>query len=447
YCMKEDNFGEDYSLNSTLKSGGIYGEKYQGRATVHLLTKPQKKPTVKETPRVYDILTEIKNSQLKTAKTVSSMITEIIREELGKTYYDPKLETVRPITFSDIVILTRNRSNQYVESLVDGLKRHGINVASEVSQDVLAYPEIQVLISLLRVIDCYKLDIPLATVMKSPIGGFTEEELAKIVIFYTDNNGKKGFYDAYSYYLENAQGDLKEKVKKFDEYIKELRYLADFIGAKGVLQKAMDDSMFTTFILAEKQGELKLKRIRKFMELTSANGAIKTVFEVLDNIDNAKDAYKTSFNADEEAVRVMTIHASKGLEFPVVIVCGLERKMNTDEEKDEVLLNRECGFALKYYDKTLKTYSETLLRSFIKQKMKAERVKEEMRLFYVATTRASYSLHLTFEGEYTRTEEFSTADKMLDYLPPTLQVIAHAPEDFEFTDLTKEQNHVVVRKP
>ncbi|MBO5714246.1 MAG: UvrD-helicase domain-containing protein, partial [Clostridia bacterium] len=89
YCMKEDNFGEDYSLNSTLKSGGFYGENHQGRATVHLLTKPQNKPSIKETPRVYDILTEIKNSQFKTAKTVSSMITEIIREELGKTYYDP----------------------------------------------------------------------------------------------------------------------------------------------------------------------------------------------------------------------------------------------------------------------------------------------------------------------------------------------------------------------
>ena len=447
YCMKKDNFGEDYSLNSTLKPGGIYGEENKGRATVHLLVKPEKKPVVKETPRVYDILQEIKNPNTKKAKTVSSLITEIIREELGKTYYNPKEGKEKIVTFNDIVILTRNRSNEYVETLVDGLKRHGINVVSEVSQDVCAYPEIQVLINALRLIDCYKTDIPLATVMKSSIGGFTEEDLAEIVLFYTENKGKNGFYDAYNYYLNNAKGDLYEKVKVFDEYVKELRYLSDFIGAKGVLQKIMDDSMYLTFILAEKHGELKLKRIRKFMELTESQGVIKTVSEVLDNIDNAKDAYKTSFNSDEEAVRVMTIHASKGLEFPVVIVCGLERKMNVSEEREEVLLSRDCGLAPKYYDQENKTYSETLLRSFIRQKMKTERVKEEMRLFYVATTRASYSLHLTFEGESVRGEEFTSADKMLDYLPPNLQVVSHSPEDFEFTDLTKEQKQVIIGKP
>ena len=79
--------------------------------------------------------------------------------------------------------------------------------------------------------------------------------------------------------------------------------------------------------------------------------------------------------------------------------------------------------------------------------MRVERVKEEMRLFYVATTRASYSLHLTFEGEYSQAEEFSGADKMLDYLPPNLQIVSHNPEDFEFTDLIKEQKQVVIGKP
>ncbi len=447
YCMKKDNFGEDYSLNSTLKPGGIYGEENQGRATVHLLVKPDKKPVVKETPRVYDILEEIKNSSSKKATTISSLITEIIRDELGKTYYDPKKKTKKIITFNDIVILTRNRSNEYVEKLVDGLKRHGVNVVSEVSQDVCQYPEVQVLINALRLIDCFKIDFPLATVMKSPIGNFTEEELAKIVIFYVDNKGKNGFYDAYDYYLNNAQGELYEKVKAFDDYVKHLRYLSDFIGAKGVLQKILDDSMYLTVILAEKQGELKLKRIRKFIELTETNGALKTVSEVLDNIDNAKDAFRTSFNSDDNAVRVMTIHASKGLEFPVVIVCGLERKMNAGEEREEVLLDRDCGFALKYYNQTEKTYSETLLRAYVRQKMKTERVKEEMRLFYVATTRASYSLHLTFEGEYSRAEEFSGADRMLDYLPPNLQVVVHHPEEFEFTDLTKDQKQVLIVKP
>lgn len=448
YCMKKDNFGEDYSQNSTLKTGGIYGEDNVGRATVHVLLKDEKRENKKEHPRVYDILEEIRTEKTAEHNGITSLIAKIIKDELGKTYYDPKEKKHKRITFGDIVILTRSRKNSYVEKIVDGLKRHGINIFSEVSEDICSYPEVQVLINALRLVDCFKSDVPLATVMKSPIGGFTEEELAEIVLFYTDNKGSGGFYDAYEYYLQNADGELYNKVKAFDEYFRSVRYVSDFIGAKGVLNKLINDSMYLTYVSAERSGDLKLKRIKHFISLTESNGYLKTVSEVLNAIDNSEKAFEVSFNSDkDDVVRVMTIHASKGLEFPVVIVCGLERRMNTSDMQEEVLADRDCGFALKYYDTENKTYSETVLRSYLRQKMQAEQIKEEMRLFYVATTRASYSLHLTLEGDDNRTDLFSEANKMLDYLPETVPIQVHNPEEFDFINLTKDVKQVVIGRP
>lgn len=446
FCMKQDNFGEDYEKNSKLKAGGIYGNENPGRATLHLLLKNGAKITEKERPRVYDILQEIKDQSNEEAESISFLIASIIKDELGKTYYDPKSQTHKRVTLNDIVILTRNRTNAYVQGLVDGLTRLGVGIQSEIKQKVCLNPEIQVLINALRLIYCFKQDIPLGIVLQSPIGGFTEEELAEIVLFYTDRGGKGGFYDAYECFLNNASGDLHQKVKHFDGYFEKVRYLSDFIGAKGVLEKLIEDSDYNTYILAERLGDIKLKRIRRFLAFTENNGKLLTVSEMLDMIDNRSEAFDMTFNSDEEAVRIMTIHASKGLEFPVVIVCGLERKMNTEEEKEEVLTDREKGFAVKYYDDSSRTYSGTLLRSVIRERMREMRVKEEMRLFYVATTRATYSLHLTFEGEDSRCTSFNNAQRLLDYVPKDMHLQIHNPEDFDFISLRKDTKTVIIGK-
>jgi ATP-dependent helicase/nuclease subunit A len=159
---------------------------------------------------------------------------------------------------------------------------------------------------------------------------------------------------------------------------------------------------------------------------------------MLDKVCNQKQAFNMSFTSEENTVRLMTIHSSKGLEFPVVIVTGLEKQTGR-EKQEEILFDRSLGFALKYYDDTLKTSYETPVRGLIKERNKKNTVAEEMRLLYVALTRAKYSLHVTFECiEDVRKDRFDGASRFIDYIPRSLPTTIHQPEEVEFYSIKQE---------
>ncbi len=449
YSMTEESSGTDYKNTSALIPGGIFPAEKTGRAELHLLLTEKKRRSEKERPRVYDVAEEARKAETEEIPPIASLVTEIIRRERGKTFYDVKEGRDRYIGYSDIAVLTRNKSNGYVEGLVTGLIRHGIPVASEVKQNVCDYPEIKTLINALKLIDCFYQDVPLVSVLLSPIGGFTEEELAAVALFYADETGKDGkkygFSRAFSYYAEKGEGVLKEKAVEFKKYFDELRFAADFLGAGGALFKMTENCGYENYLLATPCGEEKAKRLHGFMAAASAGGKTYTIKEFLKRTETARDAFSVASGGEENAVRVMTVHASKGLEFPVAIVCGLERKSNTEEEREEILADRDLGLATRCFDDESRTVSETPLRGLMREKMRETRVKEELRLFYVATTRAQYSLHLTFEGkEDGRKEVFRGAEKFLDYVPFSIPVTEWNAEDFLYTDMTAERRKVLI---
>lgn len=449
YSMTKDFYGVDYQGNSELKAGGIYPEDATGRACLHVLP-PKKKEKSSNKIGVYDVLSSINTKVDENVNEISSLVTQIIKDELKNTYYDTKSKKYLPISFKDIVILTRNRDNSYVSGLVTGLIKHGIPVNSEVKQNVCEFPEVLTLINLLRLVDCFKLDVPLATVLKSPYGCFTEEDLAEIVLFYKDNKKEQsrnaGFYQAYKTFIESASSPLADKLRAFDKKINDLRYLADFIGAKGVIERFMQESNYQAYVLASDMGEQKLNRIKFFLTQTLTNGKNLTVKEMLDKVERSKKSFEFSHFSDEETVRVMTIHASKGLEFPVVIVCGLERKTSSKEEQDPIYFDRELGFAIQQFDDEKRTKKETYLRSLMKERMRENRLKEELRLLYVALTRASYSLHMTVQGEERLFKsEFSGANRFTDYIPSGIESKTYN-DGFEFLQLKGSTKKVLVGK-
>lgn len=449
YCMTEEIFGENYRGKSELVAGGIYPEQFKGRAELHFLKKAEKEKAEKELPRIYDVLNE-KGEESGDVMHEASLVADIINEELTKKFYDPKLGCERKVGYGDVAILTRNKSGKYVTELVKGLKKFGIPVSSDVKENVCDFPEIAMLISALKAVDCMAQDIPLAATMKSPIGNFTDEDLFKIVEFYKENGGdvKGGFYDAYSLYLKNGDGELKEKLNQFDKYFNEVRVLSDFIGAHGVLSKLIKDKNLESCLLCERNGRTKLNRLIRLVS-SSIKGAEKmTVKEFLIKAETSPDAFGFAECGEEETVKAMTIHASKGLEFPVVIVCGLERAMNSEDERDEVLFSRDYGLAVKRYDDIKRTKEETLLRGVIKEKMRLERMKEEMRLLYVAVTRATYSLHLTFEDKSdNRKAVFSGAERFADYIPASIPATVKTVEDMNFMELKHGVRKVYVTDP
>ena len=453
YTMTKEKFGIDYK-NHALVAGGIYPEEATGRAELHLLPKTVKEKEKTQKNKVYDILEQLKEEEKET-KNISTLVADIINEELGRTYYDTKDKEYKMVTFGDIAILTRNKDNTYVQGLVNGLVKHGVPVVSEVAQDICQSPEIQTLINLLKLIDCFNGDIPLASVLKSSIGKFSEEELAEIVLFYTDNfkpinenQRRGGFYDAYIFYLENAKTSLADKLKSFNDYITDVRFLADFMGAHDVLEKVILDTGFMVENLAKRGGELRAKRIRKFLKESIIGSKKLTVFEFLSLIESDKKAFSMTEVAEEDTVKIMTMHASKGLEFPVVIVCGLERNIHQEEDKNVSFFDRTYGFAIKHFDTQKRTTEETLLRGIVKEKQKDDGLKEELRLFYVALTRPTYSLHMTVEcDDFENSKIFIDAKSFKDCLPTTINKTFHQMEEFEFIRREKQVKTVIFGRP
>ena len=450
YSMTKEFFGIDYKNTSKLISGGVYPDDKTGRATLHLLERAEKEDSQEEPPRVYNILEEIKKEKEDKHNHVASLITQIIDEELGKTYYDAKNNCERQITYSDIAILTRNKNNGYVESLVSSLVKHGIPIVSDVKEKICDFSEIAMIINALKLVDCFNQDIPLASTLISPIGKFTEEHLAKIVCAFSDtdlarNNKQWTFSDAYNYYLENENDDLVNSLKEFNQYFINLRFIADFVGAQGVLNKLIADKDLQSYLFAEHNGNKKVSRLNRLLSATVGGGKILTVKEFLDKVNCSPDSLDFVDGGEEDAVKVMTIHASKGLEFPVVIVCGLERNMNTEDEYGDLLFSRRHGLAFKCFDDQDRSKDETLLRGVIKEELARERVKEELRLFYVALTRATYSLHLTVEGDMSKLkDQFCGADKFIDYVPNSIPTKIHTLDGLTFTQLKKNTQKVII---
>ncbi len=448
YSMTKEYFGMEYKDTSILKAGGVYGEKYGGRVHLHLAKKPTNKPKEFESPRIYDILQEIDKPLEGDQAITPNLIARIIEDELKKEFYDPKSGKMRPVKYGDICVLTRNKDNKYVRDIVKTLVGYGIPVVSVVKENVCDHPEIRQLIDAVKLLDCFNQDIPLAGVLKSAIGNFTDEELAEIVIKFNDDNQEGTFFDAFNYYLRVEQNPLQQRLKEFYEYFNKIRVISDFTGAFGGLKRIVKDKNIEQNLFAQPFGKLKVKRLNKFISSGVIDGKPLSVKEFLERVELYPSSFGFADGAEENSVKLMTIHASKGLEFPVVIVCGLERHANAREERYEIMFDQDLGFAVKSYNDKERTQRETPFRMVLRSRMRDNRLKEELRLFYVALTRAAYSLHLTFSGSKdTRVEEFRGAKRFLDYLPKDIELTEHSAEELYRANQTDSVKTVLIGEP
>nr|MBO4517856.1 UvrD-helicase domain-containing protein [Clostridia bacterium] len=452
FCYIEKYTGRSYKAGARLSGGGIYPENATGRAELHLLKKEKSAKTESESPRLYNILDRITDGEEKEAAHIANLVSDIIDEELTKEYYDIKDKVFKRVRLSDVAVLTRTGDTAFVKGIVEGLNGHGIRVVSSVSQNVCDFPEIKTLINALKLIDCFLQDAPLCGTLLSVIGGFSEEDLTDIAIYYADAGGRGGFSDAFGYYIENADTPLKDRLSDFKTRFERLRYLADFKGAKGVLDIMIAESGYENYLLCENDGEEKLRRLYRFLSETVSGGKTRTVGEFLRRIETAPKAFETLFGGEEDAVNVMTIHSSKGLEFPVVIVCGLEKPFSRKDEIRPVLTDRDLGIFEKYYDDEMRTALSTGYREAVKLKSRETAVKEEMRLFYVALTRAQYSLHLIAEkSEDIRKKEFdfnfTENASFWDFIPADMPLTQHLPTGFGLSGVKRRGRQILVGKP
>lgn len=451
FCYVPLYTGLDYKGKARLKSGGIYPENAEGRAELHHLVKGKRERAERPAPHVYNILDEAFYEEEKEAANVSNLLAKIIYDEQEQVIYDLKTKKFRKVELKDIAVLTRAGDSAFVKGIVEGLNGHGIRVVSSVSQNACDFPEIKTLINVLKLLDCFYQDVPLVNTLLSPVGGFSEEELLDVALSFKDSDMHGGFCDAFNYYLENATTPLKNKLLQFKNKFEQYRTLADFKGAKGILDKIISDSGYENYLLCADDSDDEMDRLYKFLAEAESGGKTRTVGEFLRKIETSPQAFECAGGGDENAVKVMTIHSSKGLEFPVVIVCGLEKPFSRRDEINPVIFNRDKGLFAYAFDDENRTVLPTFYREAVKAAARETQIKEEMRLFYVALTRAAYSLHVVFEKSADeRKEEFSKlfteSACFLDFVPQSLFAVRHEPLSFGLISARQKRRQVLVAK-
>ena len=266
--------------------------------------------------------------------------------------------------------------------------------------------------SMLKIIDNPINDIALVTVLRSMIGGFTDNELIEIRL----ENKNKSFYESMIKFIENeeARKELKEKVQKFLDEIEGFRKEKEYMPLNEFIWKIYQDTGYYNYVSLMPNGSLRAANLKVLFEKAKQyeKTSFKGLYSFISFIDKLNLSSKDMSGAkligeNEDVVRIMSIHKSKGLEFPVVFLSGTSKKFNMrDLNTSPILMHQDIGIGPKYinYEEGI-TYS-TIAREAIKYKSKLELISEEMRILYVALTRAKEKLIITgLEKDYKKSTD------------------------------------------
>ncbi len=389
HVFTKDFGGFDYAKSPMIFNENYYG--YDGECALHLYKENEKS---KETPTsVYSVMQDFNSEKVGFRSNQVTLIASLILDAINnKTYYDIKEKDTsnrfKKFKYKDICILFRTLNEKNIK-IIQELNDLGIPVTAEAKIKLNSYPEVKAIIELIKAINTLNDDIALSTTM-STIYGFTFDQLASIRKIEEDS---VTFYDAVISFSKK-DGSLNKKVADFLEKFEEIRLLAEYEKADEILFKVLDESGYETRILTSPFGEYKLKRIKRLINESCKNKRL-TVKEFGVYLEDAIEDISTCETSGDDAVKVMTIHASKGLEFPYVILAGAGSDFNfQDVEKVKIIKNEKYGFCIKRHDKESMTISETPLTLFIKNKSYVDASLEEARILYVAMTRAMFKLDI-----------------------------------------------------
>lgn len=317
--------------------------------------------------------------------------------------FDKGVGGYRPVQYRDIVVLMRapgNAANIYLEEF----RQAGIPAYADLGSGYFAATEVEVMMALLKIIDNPRQDIPLAAVLRSPVVGLTAEELAAVRLAAARGE----FYDALRQAAEEspaADVGLRRKLRAFLDKLDQWRTMARQGPLSDLIWRLYNDTGYYAYAGgmpggAQRQANLRAlyDRARQY-EATTFRG----LFRFLRFIDKFRASghdlgAARALGENEDVVRVMSIHKSKGLEFPVVIVAGLGKQFNTTDLRETALLHKKLGIGLPVVDTELRLTYPSIAWEAIKRRLHFELLAEEMRILYVALTRAREKLILVGSG-------------------------------------------------
>ncbi len=376
----------DYAQTSYMNKGGRY-ETNSGKVQIYFAPKAEK--TKAEGRGVYSVKESAKEQE-REQSNAAKRIAEIIQREVSVgELVDTSTGETRKIGYGDIAVLTRKKSGDITEE-VEALSALGIPVSSASAVNVCAFSEVQTLIDILSLLDNAEQDIPLCSGLLSGMGKLTTDDLTDIRL--AERTGS--FRAACRKYAKEKTDEIAEKLRAFFAYFERLRTEACVLSAGEVLAKLLADCKLEAGLLARKNGRVSLKRIRRFLEEASSFEG-NSVHEFLEHLRNLDYKIEYSENGGEDSVKVLTMHSSKGLEFPVVILPNLSQNFSGGETP-EVYIAEGVGLAPRAFDGEKMLRYSTLLRKLCVEKENENALKDELNLYYVALTRAEQHLHLLF---------------------------------------------------
>ena len=303
---------------------------------------------------------------------------------------------MRPARFSDMVILLRSMSG-WGEVYTEVLTQEGIPSVTETGSGYFTAPEIRTMMAFLTILDNPRQDIPLAGVLHSPLGGLDDEMLAKIRIRHREGT----FYEACRAQMQEdtPEGNL---LRAFFERLDSFRSAAEYLQIHELIWKIMDETGYGSWVQALPAGEVRRANLEMLAEKAAAfeQGSYRGLFHFIRYIEKLKK-YEIDYAQAQpgagapEAVRIMTIHKSKGLEFPIVIVGGLGKSFNRQSSSASFVMHPELGAGFDFVDEVLRIRCASPVRRAIADAIKKEDLGEELRVLYVALTRAKEKLILT----------------------------------------------------
>ena len=375
----------------------------------------------------------LEDTELTDKKTLEAKIVAEEIKHLMKTQQvtDKAAGTLRAAHYSDIVILLRSLSG-WADSLVEVLNGNGIPAHTVSSTGYFSTVEVQTVLSMLRLLDNPRQDIPMAAVLRSPMAGLTDEELAVLRL----EDGSVPFHEAVlelaeGLYEEDGQKEISDseadseadqkqgrnadgkkeddiettahrKLLKFYKKYRQLRQLVPDTPIHELIEIILRETGYGHYVAAMPAGNRRTANLNMLLEKAAAyeKTSYKGLFHFVRYIDELQK-YDVDFGEadmvgeNEDVVRIMSIHKSKGLEFPIVIVSGMGKNFNKQDTRSKMVLHPELGIGLDYMDGKKRIKSPTIAKKAIAKQIDLENLGEELRVLYVALTRAKEKLILT----------------------------------------------------
>ena len=336
------------------------------------------------------------------AKLVSKRIKELFETKDGKRFkvFDKETKAYRDVKYKDIVILLRATKN-WSEIFLDELGAEGIPVYADTGSGYFESIEIRTIMSLLKIIDNPLQDVPMIAVLKSPIMGFTAEELSEIRLL----NKERYFYeiikDIYDDEYE-VSDTLKAKCNKVISDLDKWRNKTIYTPIDEFIWYLYMDTAYYGYVGAMPNGTLRQANLKilfqraKQYESTSFKGLFNFITFINKLRKSSGDMGSAKILGEhEDVVRIMSIHKSKGLEFPIVFTCGMGKQFNLMDLNSSILFHEELGFGPDFVNLKNRNSYSTLAKEAIKKRIRLETLSEEMRILYVAFTRAKEKLIIT----------------------------------------------------